>query len=106
MEINKKEIRLKFEYQCYPIWIYDVNGDFIDNDLVEEIQKNRSLVRSLEELQNTFDSLYLDNKVEFKYIGFHSDMEKKVFEENVEQLYKDLCSLLNEKYIVRNMVTI
>lgn len=32
------------DYQCYPIWIYDENGDFIDNDLVEEIKKIKKLL--------------------------------------------------------------
>lgn len=102
----KKEIRLMFDYQCYPIWIYDEKGDFIDNDLIEEIEKDNNIVMKLEELQDTFDSLYLNNKEEFKYIGFDSDDEKKKFEESVYQIYNKLCNLLNEKYIVKNMVDI
>ena len=102
----RKEIRLMFDYQCYPIWIYDENGKFIDNDLVEEIEKDENMVARLEELQDVFDSLYLNNKEAFKYIGFTSDDERKKFIENVLQVYNELCTLLTEKYRVKNMVDI
>lgn len=102
----KKEIRLMFDYQCYPIWIYDEKGEFIDNNLVEQIENEDNMVEMLEELQDMFDSLYLNNKEEFRYIGFASDDDRKKFEENVIQVYNNLCTLLSEKYIVKNMVDI
>lgn len=102
----KKEVRLMLDYQCYPIWIYDENGEFVDNDLVEEIKKDEKIVTILEELQNQFDALYLNNQDEFKYIGFHSEIDKKRFEEMVYQVYNILSNLLSEKYIVKNMVDV
>ncbi len=102
----KKEIRLMLDYQCYPIWIYDENGDFIDNDLMEEIRKDDKLVAILEELQNEFDALYLNNQEEFKYIGFNSEIDKQRFEEMVYQVHNMLSNLLSEKYIVKNMVDV
>ena len=100
----KKEIRLMFDYQCYPIWIYDENGNFIDNDLVEHIENDDEIVAMLEELQHQFDSLYLDSKEEFRYVGFASEEDRKNFERNVLKVYSNLCTLLDEKYIVKNMV--
>ena len=102
----KKEIRLMFDYQCYPIWIYDENGEFIDNDLVEQIENDENMVTMLEKLQDMFDSLYVNNKEEFRYIGFASNDDRKVFEENLIQVYNNLCTLLSEEYIVKNMVDI
>ena len=58
----KKEIRLMFDYECYPIWIYDEEGNFIDNDLIDEIEEDNKMVAILEELQNEFESLYLNNQ--------------------------------------------
>ena len=100
----KKEIRLMLDYECYPIWIYDENGNFIDNDLIEEIEEDDKMVAMLEELQNEFESLYLNNQEEFKYIGFSSETSKQDFAEKVQQIYSGLCNLLDEKYIVKNMV--
>ena len=102
----KKELRLMLEYECYPVWIYDEEGKFIDNDLVQEIEKDEKLVAMLEELQTEFDSLYLNSPVEFKYIGFSSENEKHAFDSKVQQVYRGLCDLLEGKYEVRNMVNI
>lgn len=102
----KNEIRLMLDYECYPIWIYDANGGFIDNDLIAEIEKNDKLVVMLEELQNEYESLYLNNHEEFKYIGFSSDNDKQRFAEKVQQVYCSLCNLLDDKYVVKNMINI
>ena len=102
----KKEIRLMLEYQCYPIWIYDEYGKFIDNNLVEEIKNDKKMLNMLLDIQEKFDSLYLDNHVEFKYIGFSSDTERSSFQEMLHNVYNNLCSLLNEKYNIVNMVDI
>ena len=102
----KKEIRLMFDYECYPIWIYDEEGNFIDNDLINEIEEDDKMVAILEELQNEFESLYLNNQEEFKYIGFSSETGKQGFAQKVQRVYSSLCNLLDEKYIVKNMVNI
>lgn len=102
----KKEIRLMLDYECYPIWLYDEKGDFIDNDLVEEIEKDDKMVSMLEELQNEFESLYLNNQEEFRYIGFSTEADKQIFIEKVQRVYSALYNLLDEKYIVKNMVNI
>lgn len=102
----KKEIRLMLEYQCYPIWIYDENGNFVDNDLVKEIQNNRNLINLLEDLQQEFDSLYLDNQQEFKYIGFKSSNDKVNFQKKIDTIYNYLNEILCKKYNVKNMIDI
>ncbi|MGN9135951.1 hypothetical protein ACTNDG_11045 [Clostridium sp. HCP1S3_B4] len=102
----KKEIRLMLDYQCYPIWIYDEHGDFIDNDLVEEVEKDKNISRLLEDLQDTFDSLYLNNKNEFKYVGFANEGDKEDFKKKVQKIYVGLCNLLGDKYTVKNMISI
>ena len=94
------------DYECYPIWIYDINGNFIDNDLIDEIEKDDNLVVMLEELQDEFETLYLNNQEEFKYIGFPSENNKLRFAEKVQQVYCSLCNLLGDKYVVKNMINI
>ncbi|MFB5638592.1 MAG: hypothetical protein ACE5RF_09315 [Nitrosarchaeum sp.] len=72
----KKEIRLMLDYQCYPIWIYDEHGEFVDNDLVEEIEKDEHMSFQLEDLQDIFDSLYLNKEtiLEPLYIGCNTSL--------------------------------
>ncbi len=102
----KKEIRLMLDYECYPIWVYDEKGDFIDNNLIDEIKEDDKMVAMLENLQNEFESLYLNNQKEFKYIGFSSETDKKCFVEKVQRVYSSLCDFLDGKYVVKNMVNI
>lgn len=102
----KKEIRIWLDYQCYPIWIYDENGKFIDNNIIEEMKDDKSILTMLDTLQDIFDGLFLDDGVEFKYIGFASVVDKKKFEEIINKVYVKLKDLLGEKYIVNNMVDV
>ena len=104
--LMKKEIRLMLDYQCYPIWIYDENGKFIDNDLIDEIEEDNNVITMLEKLQDRFDSLYVNNKNEFKYVGFSSSEDKKKIEKEINHVYIKLCDLLSEKYIINNMINI
>ena len=102
----KKEIRLMLEYECYPLWIYDEKGNLIDNDLIDEIKKDDTLCGMLEGLQTEFESLYLNNQVEFKYLGFSSENAKQNFAKKTENIHSRLCKLLEDKYTVKNMIDI
>ena len=33
-----KKIRIMLDYKCYPVWLYDENGDIIDTLLPEELR--------------------------------------------------------------------
>ena len=102
----KKEIRLMLEYECYPLWVYDEKGSLIDNDLIDEIKKDNTLCGMLEGLQTEFERLYVNNQVEFKYVGFSSENAKQNFAEKVENIHSRLCKLLEDKYTVKNMIDI
>ena len=102
----QQQIRLKLEYHCYPIWIYDSEGKFIDNDLVDEITNDAELYGLLEELQSNFDSLYLNNNIEFKYIGFNNDADRQMFQQKIEKTYEKLSNVLNDKYEIINAINV
>ena len=104
MKTMKKQIRLMLNYNCYPIWIYDEHNAFIDNDIVSEITDNPTLCNLLEELQHDFDSLYLNNNREFKYIGFHSEKDKNLFIKKIKTIYNLLLSNLGNKYRITNEI--
>ena len=102
----KKEIRLMLDYGCYPIWIYDENGNFVDNEIMDEIEGHQEILLMLEQLQVEFESLYINNHNEFAYVGFSSETNKHEFEAKLQRVYFSLCNLLGGKYVVRNMVNI
>ena len=83
----KKEIRLMLEHECYPIWIYDEKGSLIDNDLIDEIKKDDTLCGMLEGLQTEFERLYVNNQIEFKYVGFSSENAKQNFAKKKQKIY-------------------
>ena len=100
----KKEIRLMLDYQCFPIWIYQKDGTYIDNDLVEEIRNDKNLCKKLEEIQNIFDSLYLNDQSKFEYVGFKSLDQKDRFMKQVDEVYECLSKLLGDKYTIKNFI--
>lgn len=53
-----------------------------------------------------FETLYLNNQIEFKYIGFPSETDRQAFAEKVQRVYSNLCNPLDKKYIVKNKVNI
>lgn len=75
---NMKVIRIKLEYGCFPVWIHNENGELIDNDLPSYLIDDIEIDSTFVHIQETFDSLYLNNEKEFRYIGFR-DQEKREF---------------------------
>lgn len=94
--INK--IRLMLDYQCYPVWLYDDDGDVIDTLLPEELREDKELDEKFDDLQSRYDALFIDNGQEFKYIGFSSDKQKQDFLVDWDKAKFDLEIKVNGKY--------
>ena len=75
--MNKLIINL--EYGRFPIWIYSKNGELMINDLPWELSAEKEIDDSFAEIQNIYNSLFINNSSEFKYIGFKSDIDKLRF---------------------------
>ena len=74
-----KTLKISLEYKCFPIWIYDENDVFVDNDLPEDIMQNKELDAKLVKLQEIFDSLYVDTPREFHARNFETEEERMRF---------------------------
>ena len=48
-----KRIRISFEYQCCPVWVYDEAGYLLYNGLPDEMQDDEALAALCNELQVT-----------------------------------------------------
>lgn len=68
-----KKIRLLLEYGCYPVWLYDENGDVIDILLPKELRDDAELDAKLDNLQARYNALFINNAHEFMYVGFKSE---------------------------------
>ena len=77
--VYMKVIKIKLEYGCFPVWIYGENSELIGNDLPPYLIGDSDNDSKFVHIQEVYDSLYLDDGEEFKYIGFKKIEKKKIF---------------------------
>jgi hypothetical protein len=65
-----KTIKIELEYKCYPIWLYDENGDLLDNAIVQELADEIDIVNALDKVQDLFNQLFEDTEIVFQFKGF------------------------------------
>ena len=95
-----KKIRISLEYGCFPVWIYDKNNQLVDNDLPSELIGERDIDPSFVRIQEIFDSLFLNDKKEFKYVGFKEDDQRESFLRDISSTIELLRSKLSDEYVV------
>lgn len=101
-----KKIKIILEYKCYPMWIYNEDNEFIDNDLVEELKDDVEVDSILMNIQETYDKLYEDDEVSFEYAGFKDENEKKKFTLEIQGAIDLIKLKVADKYIVENCIEI
>ncbi len=74
-----KTIKLMLSYGCYPMWIYNENGDLSKNEIVAELEGDAYIVQALEKIQEIFNQLFIDNELVFEYKGFSNEQEREDF---------------------------
>lgn len=99
-----KKIRLLLEYGCYPVWLYDENGDVIDTLLPEELRDDIELDSKFDDLQARYNALFVDNAHGFSFIGFKSAEDRERFYSDLENTINELVDKLNGKYPIQNDV--
>ncbi|MCL1990095.1 MAG: hypothetical protein FWG67_04310 [Defluviitaleaceae bacterium] len=99
-----KTIKLFLEYKCFPIWEYDENKNLINNDSPDRLRENKDIDDKLVEIQEKYDNLFVDNGVEFKYIGFDTDAEKLEFEKEIENIYLKISHFIRNSHHVENCI--
>lgn len=92
------KIRVMLEYGCYPVWLYDEDGDIIDTLLPEELRSNIELDRKFDDLQDRYEALFINTDKEFSYKGFASQEEKELFLADWQQAVDELIKAVNGKY--------
>ena len=101
-----KRIRLLLDYGCYPVWLYDENGDIIDTLLPEELRDDIELDSKFDDLQARYDALFIDNAHEFSFIGFKCAEDRERFCSDWEKTVNELVAKLNGKYPIQNDVSL
>ena len=94
-----KVIKIRLEYGCFPVWIYGKNNELIDNNLPPFLVDD-DIEPLFVRIQETFDSLYLNEGKEFKYIGFKNQEKRNNFSEELSAAMNMLKNKLNNEYII------
>lgn len=102
-----QKIKIYLEYRCFPIWIYDDDHDELkNNDLPMELLGDKEVDDAFVNIQNIYDSLFLDSLTEFKYIGFKSESDRREFLKLLEQAINLIKAKLGDTYIIEKEIDI
>lgn len=99
-----KVIKIKFEYGCFPVWIYGENNELVENDLPPYLIGDSDIDPKFVCIQEIYDSLYLDDGKEFKYIGFKENEEKEIFFRELLLAINLLKDKLEDEYIIEDNI--
>ena len=95
-----KTLRIMLEYRCYPVWLYDEEGNIIDTLLPEELRDDSELDSKFDDLQARYDALFVDNVREFDFIGFKSEADKSAFFEDWQNAITELREKTQGRYLI------
>ena len=97
-----KSIRITLEYNTYCLWLYDENGEIIDNDNPPEWKDDSELTDAFMAVSDLYDTFFIDSKTEFRYVGC-PDKETRL---RLRALIDNAIQILEQKnqgrYIIRN----
>lgn len=94
------------DYQCYPMWVYNEQGELVCNDLISELKNVTEIEELLNDIQTSYDNLFIDNEVQFEYKGFEDAEAKGDFLSKVSSVIQLIKLKTGDKYIVENKVTV
>ncbi|MBP9477865.1 MAG: hypothetical protein KBF12_04530 [Sebaldella sp.] len=101
-----KKIKIFLEYRCYPMWIYNENGELVDNNLLEELNGDNSISKNLKEIQESYDALFEDNDLNFEFKGFSSEVEKLSFLTKIDKTIELIKVKIGNNYTIENKAII
>ena len=101
-----KKIKLFLSYNCYPMWIYEENGELLKNDIADELNDQLYIKKQLDLIQLTYNNLFINNETEFKYNGYSDVLEKEDFQKRVDKLVEQIHIKLDQIYSIENKIII
>lgn len=99
-----KKLRILLEYRCYPLWVYNEKGEIILNDLPNELKAEVDLQSLLKDIQTTYDNLFIDNKVEFRYKGFENEEKENEFKGKLAKMVQLIEAKMGNVYKIENSI--
>jgi hypothetical protein len=95
-EKKMKTIKFMVEYGAWPLWILDKDGFVIDTKMPEEWSDNKVLEGTLNKIQSLYESEFVNDGREFRFVGFKAPKEYDDYVELIKsarsQILKNLPS--------------
>ncbi len=101
-----KKIKIYLDYLCFPVWIYNDDGELINNDLPKELSKDKEVDDVFVEIQNIYNNLFLNSSTEFKYIGFSTELDRQKYLKMIDDAVNILKSKLDNLYVIEKKIDI
>ncbi len=101
-----KRIKIYLDYKCFPIWIYNDKGELIDNDLPKELADDKQADEVFVKIQNIYDDLFINDSIEFKYIGFSSEKDREEYLKMLDDAVKLLKIKLGDSYDIEEKIEV
>jgi len=76
------------------------------NDLPDELKNEAEIQELLQDIQVTYDSLFIDTEVEFKYKGFDDEVGKNEFLRKISKVMQLIESKIGNIYKIENRINI
>ena len=100
-----KKIRLMLEYNTYCIWLYDENDEIIDNDNPSEWEDDETLTQAFMAVSDLYDTFYIDNDKEFRYIGCPNQETGEKLKSLIENAVSILMNKNSGKYQIQDDIS-
>lgn len=101
-----RKIRILLDYRCYPIWVFNEKGELMCNDLPDELRNDVDVQKNLEDIQRIYESLFIDNAIEFRYKGFDSEVKKSEFLSKLSRVMQLIELKVGNIYKIENRVNL
>jgi hypothetical protein len=86
------------------MWIYDDNDFFVKNEIIDDLKNDMDIVQMLVEIEHTYNGLFEDNPMVFKYKGFSLESEREVFIQKLRDMVNLIQERVGDKYIVDDQI--
>lgn len=90
------------EYNTYCIWLYNEDGEIIDNDNPPEWNDDQPLTDAFMAVSDLYDTFFIDDGHEFRYVGCPNDVTRKELIGRIDYAVKLLYEKINGKYMIVN----
>ena len=96
------KIRLMLEYNTYCVWLYNEDGEIIDNDNPLEWNDDKELTDAFMAVSDLYDTFFVDNEHEFKYVGCPDQKTRQELISLIDKAVDIITKKNNGKYVLQN----